>query len=155
MEKNGKLVDTGCRSLVLTKLFRIMKLYLLLTILTITNVLANESYSQITRLSLDFKDAPVKEVLLDIESNSEFYFLYSNKLIDVDRRVDIQMSNKKIEDILNELFKGEGVTYAVSDRQIILSPEGMSLKNPADASQQKVITGNVVSEDGEPLDCSY
>ncbi|MFV0266388.1 MAG: SusC/RagA family TonB-linked outer membrane protein, partial [Draconibacterium sp.] len=128
-----------------------MKLSLLLTILTITNVLALESYSQITRLSLDFKDAPVKEVLLDIESNSEFYFLYSNKLIDVDRKVDIQMNNRRIEDILNELFKGEGVTYAVSDRQIILSPEEMSLSNPANAFQQRVITGNVTFEDGEPL----
>ncbi len=152
MEKNGKLVDMGSLCLVLTKLFRIMKLSSFLIILTITNVMAIESYSQITRLSIDVRDVPVKDVLLDIENSSEFYFIYSNKLIDVDRKVDIKMTNKKVEEILDELFKGENVVYAISDRQIILSPKGMTLKGSGDIFQQiRKVSGTVKSEDGEPL----
>ncbi len=152
MEKNGKMVDSDGFHPQLTKLIRIMKLTLFLLFFTVAQVLAVSSYSQVTKLSLNLKNTTVKDVLLEIEENSEFYFLYSNKLIDVERRVDVKIDNKRVENILDEIFEGEPVVYSINDRQIILSPEDMVVNNAAGISQQsKKLSGTVKSEDGEPL----
>ncbi len=152
MKKKQELVDTGSYSPVLTKFIRIMKLTTLLLFIAIGQVFAVKSYSQTTRLSLDLQDETVKNILLEIEDNSEFYFVYSNKLIDVERKVSIKMTDKKIDEILNEVFEGENVQYFVADRQIIISPQGMGLNNSIATNQQsKKVFGTVKSEDGESL----
>jgi len=152
MEKKRKMVDMGILCPVLTKWCKIMRLTTFLIFLSMAQVFAVSSYSQATRLSLDLKNVAVKNVLLEIENNSEFYFIYSNKLIDVDRRVSVKMDNKKVEEILDHIFQDEHVNYSISDRQIILSPEGLSVGKSGDIFQQaKKITGKVTSEDGGPL----
>ena len=152
MEKNEKIVGSGGFHPQLTQLIRIMKLTTFLIFFTIYQILAVNTYSQATHLSLNLKNAAVKDVLLEIENNSEFYFLYSNKLIDAERKVNVSVDNKRVENILDEIFEGEHVVYAVNDRQIILSPEGMVIGKTGDNAQQtKKITGTVQSEDGEPL----
>ena len=136
MEKNEKMVGSAGFHPTLTQLIRIMKLTLFLLFFTISQIFAVSTYSQATRLSLDLKNAAVKDVLLEIENNSEFYFLYSNKLIDAERKVNVNVKNKRVDNILDEIFEGENVVYAINDRQIILSPEGMEINNPAVGSQQ-------------------
>ncbi|NCB09550.1 MAG: SusC/RagA family TonB-linked outer membrane protein, partial [Bacteroidia bacterium] len=129
-----------------------MRLTAFLIFLSMAQVFAVSSYSQATRLSLDLKNVAVKNVLLEIENNSEFYFIYSNKLIDVDRKVSVKMDNKKVEEILDHIFQDEHVNYSISDRQIILSPEGLSVGRSGDIFQQaKKVTGKVTSENGESL----
>lgn len=152
MEKNEKQVDTGKIYPWLTKFLRIMRLTAFLIVFTAVQVLASGTYAQVTRLSLDLKNTTVKNVLLEIENNSEYFFIYSNKLIDVDRRVDVKVENSRVENVLDQVFKGEKVVYSINDRQIILSPEGMVLGKSGDIFQQgKRITGLVTGDDGEPL----
>lgn len=152
MKKKFRMVDSGGFRQGLTKIIRIMKITAFLLFFAIAQVLAVDSYSQTTRLSLDMQNETVKNVLLKIEDNSEFYFVYSNKLIDVNRKVNIKMNNKKVDEVLNQVFEGEDVVYAVMDRQIILSPEGMALDKSGGYFQQvKKITGTVKTETDESL----
>lgn len=69
----------------LQKVFRIMKLTVFLLLLSVISVFASKSYSQTKVLNLDMKNSTVKEVLRNIEKQSEFVFMYSEKLIDVNR----------------------------------------------------------------------
>ncbi len=136
----------------LTKLIRIMKLTAFWFFFAVIQVFAVDSYSQVTRLSLEMKNATLKDVLYEIEESSEFYFIYSNKLIDVERKVDVKVNNEKIEQVLNHIFKGENVKYTINDRQIILRPEGMQLLSSGDIFRQaQTVTGTVKSETGETL----
>ncbi|MCF6331709.1 MAG: TonB-dependent receptor [Draconibacterium sp.] len=152
MKKKQETVDPGGFQPVLTKLIRVMKLTTFLLFIAVAQVFAVKSYSQATRLSLDLQNETVKNVLLEIEDNSEFYFVYSNKLIDADRKVSIKMTNKKVDEILNQVFEGEDVVYAVMDRQIILSPKGMRIDDSGKITQQnKKITGTIIDESGQPL----
>ncbi len=152
MEKNREMVGSGVLYPGLTKLIRIMKLTSFLIFFAIAQVFAIDSYSQVTRLSLEMNGATVKDVLLEIEESSEFYFLYSNKLINVERKIDVNIDNKKIEEVLDEVFLGEGVKYFINDRQIILSPEDLQLSDSGNFFQQtRKITGTVKSETGETL----
>jgi TonB-linked SusC/RagA family outer membrane protein len=115
-----------------------------------TCFLTINSYSQSSRVSLDLKNVTVKEVLDEIEKTSEFYFLYSSRLIDVDHKVNIHAENKPVKDILDKLFSGTDVDYVVIDQQIILSPKDY-LAEAKTKLQTNTITGTVTNEKGEPL----
>ncbi len=134
----------------LIKLFKVMKLTVFLLLVSMTGVLANKSYSQSKMFNLKMREATVKEVLNSIEKQSEFYFLYSDNLIDVERKVNIDIEQQKIGQVLNLLFDGTDVDYSIRDRIIVLTDPKL-LNGELQLSQQKSVSGNVTDESGLPL----
>ena len=113
---------------------------------------AETSYSQSARISIEMNNVTVEEVLNEIESKSEFYFLYNNKLINVDRRVSVDVDAENIESVLQTLFKGTDVVYRIADKQIVLSQKDMIQNTEVDGIQQsKVIIGTIVDASGTPI----
>jgi TonB-dependent starch-binding outer membrane protein SusC len=131
------------------KLLLTMKITAVLLFCSMLNVLASSTYSQVTKISLDLSNSTIEQVLDQIEAQSEFYFLYNQKLVDVTRKVDIVADNKPIKDILDNLFNGKDVEYLVMDRQIILSNKDEAGKMME--LQQAKVTGTVVNDRNEPL----
>lgn len=126
-----------------------MKLTLFLSMFTIIQLCATESYSQLTKLTLKLEDVKLSDALKQIESKSEFFFLYSPKLIDVERKVNIEADKESIKDILSNIFDDK-VKFVAYDRQIILTPG--DLTSPSKSMQQQKITGTVTdAKTGEPL----
>lgn len=128
-----------------------MRLTVFLLLVSAVSVFANKSYSQSKTLNLNMREASVKEVLNTIEEQSEFYFLYSENLIDVERKVDVTIENKKIEQTLNILFKDTDVDYSVRDRIIVLTTPELQDQASVAVQQQKSIKGKVTDTSGEPL----
>lgn len=129
------------------KTFRIMRVSLFLILISALQVIAGASYSQSTRLSLNMKNSTVKEVLGQIEDQSEFYFLYNNQLIDVERKVSLEVQNEKVDAILSRLFSDGSVNVLIRDRHIILTPtDGVSPQQ-----QQKIVSGKVTDSSGSGL----
>ena len=122
-----------------------MKLTLCVIMISVLGAMASESYSQTTRLSLDLKNAKVKDALEAIENQSEFFFLYSEKLINVDRAVNIEVHGSAIDKILDKIFEGTNVNYTVKGRQIVLAIPDTNIIHEASLlnQQQKKITGKV------------
>ncbi len=133
-----------------SKIIRIMRNSLILLFLTTFQLLADNSYSQNTKLTLNLNDVSVEGVLNEIESQSEFYFLFNYKLVDVERHVDIQVENEPISNVLASLFEDQNIDYVVIDRQIILSP-GEYLTRVKTKLQPRIITGTVTDDMGDPL----
>lgn len=125
----------------------IMKLTIGLFLLMGIQVMALGSYAQNTRVSLKMENAFVKEVLHEIEKNSEFSFVYNNRLIDVEKEVNINAENEEILDILDKLFDEGNVSYTLMGKQIILSPSAM-----AEVQQtSRTLKGTVTDNQGLPL----
>ena len=102
----------------------------LLSMLTVFQLLATETYSQMTKLTFNFENVRIADVLSEIENQSDFYFLYSPKLIDVERKVNIMANEEPIKEILSEILSDD-IKFIVSDRQIILTQtEILSLPKP-------------------------
>ncbi len=133
-----------------SKVLRVMRLTLLLILLSFFQVIAENTYSQNTKLSISLTDAKIKDVLNEIESNSDFYFLYNSKLVDVDKKVSVSVNNQKVEEILDVVFRGQNVGYKVIDRQIIIQPKDVET-SPSVFQQSKAVKGKVTGEDGEPI----
>ncbi len=127
-----------------------MKCTLLILILSISTAWSIGTYSQSARISINMTDATIKDILSEIEQNSEFYFLYSDKLINVEKKVSISSRNKPVSEILASLFEGDGVQYMVYNRQIILTPSSLS-GSANEVQQQNTVTGKVTGDDGNPL----
>ncbi len=131
-----------------------MRITAFLLLFSVIQVMGESSYSQNTRLSLNLKDVSIENVLDEIENQSEFFFLFNQKLVNVDRKVDINAKNKQIKDILADLFTGEDVNCLVMDRQILLSPKYITetVNVTRDRQPQEiVVTGKVTDEDGNSL----
>lgn len=147
------------------QVFRIMKLTALFISLSILQVWASGSYAQSARLSLDLENVSVKTVLVEIENQSEFFFLYSPKIVDVERKVEMKVDREKIFAVLDRLFAGTGTKYVVKGRQIVLSSDQMinSFAEPSPGRGSRVepgtsmaagllqVSGTVTDEEGEAL----
>lgn len=131
------------------KLLLKMKLTIFALLIGIFQGFAVGTYAQMTRLNLNVKNSTIKNVLNQIEEQSEFFFLYNSKLVDVERQVNIEVKNKKINEVLNELFEGTNTLYKIVDRQIVLTSAEMD--NITETQQQKVVSGKVTDSSGAPL----
>jgi TonB-linked SusC/RagA family outer membrane protein len=152
MEKMFRLMRRCKKNAHLRKIWMTMKLTIVLFFIAISQLMATETYSQNTRISLYLKDAAVKEVLNKIEESSEFVFLYNSKLVDVDRTVSAEFNNQKISEILNKLFQETEVVYTVVDRQIVLTNKtDLTSFIQASEQQQKSVSGKVTDSSGAPL----
>ena len=131
----------------LLKVFLTMKLIVFIICFSSLSTLATGVYSQNARISLDIKNCSIKEVLKEIENSTEFYFLYNNELIDVERKVDIRVEEESIRNVIDVLFSGQHTDYSIAGRQIVIFPED----SPVVVTQQTTIRGKVTDVKGEPL----
>lgn len=109
---------------------------------------ANDSYAQRTMISVKAQNLTVKEVLSQIEAQSDFSFFYNDHHIDVDRRVSVVTEQSNIFTLLNEVFKNTNVKYAVRNKKIILSTQ---IADAPAVKQTVQIKGKVTDMFGDPV----
>jgi TonB-linked SusC/RagA family outer membrane protein len=132
----------------------IMRLTLLLTISMVVNLYAS-TYSQNTKLSLNYNDIQLKQLFERISEQSEFRFIYNNNLVNDDVHVSVRAKDEKIDDILEDILHEAGLGYRIVDKHIIVFPEKsknalLSDSNGAEM-QQAAVSGKVTDELGNPL----
>ncbi len=120
-----------------------MKLAIFLVVFTVLQSLAGTVLSQTSALTLNVKQTKVEEILLQIENQSNYVFLYNKDLIDVEKTATINVKSASVDEVLELLFEGSNVNYKLVGRQIVLSPSY--------SIQQKKVTGKVTDSTGEPL----
>lgn len=126
------------------KIFTIMKISFLITLLTTLQVTASV-YSQNAKLTIDIQNMSLSDAIKSIEEQSAFRFFYSDNYRELDEKVSISVSDKNINEVLADLFKEKGLTYKILENNIIVIA-------PAIAFQQNKITGLVTdAQTGEPL----
>ena len=137
-----------------SRFIRIMKLTTFLLLVAFVSVQASV-YSQNSELNLTVQNTTIKDVLREIEDQSEFFFMYNDQKIDVNKKVSLDLHQKNIEEVLNLLFTGTEVNYTIKDRQIVLYKKGdnQSLSSSVLKPQQsfRSVSGTVTDESGEPL----
>ena len=131
------------------KFWRIMKLTVLISLCFIITAVAS-SYSQSTRLSIKLTDATVKQILNQVETESEFVFLYNLNELDENRKVNVNLEDATITQVLDEILKGQNLKYDIYDRQIIIRSKNPESRSPASV-QQKAVSGKVTNASGEPV----
>ncbi|SIQ31202.1 SusC/RagA family TonB-linked outer membrane protein [Maribacter ulvicola] len=135
------------------------KLSVLILLISLCNIYAN-TYNQNTFISLDFDNVTLKEVLNEIETTTEFRFMYESDKLDLQRKVTIHVIKSRIDQVLEILFNDTNIDYHTLNRQIILTNKNSEAKtskytpnvmvsNVKEVQQQ--VTGIVKDSDGRPL----
>jgi len=133
------------------KLLLIMRLSVLLILIAVFSSAASV-YSQETKLTLKMENAKIAEVFDAIEEQSEFIFFYNRDYFDDNRIVSVDFKDKKIDEVLKELFKGQSVEYEVFDRNIVIKvPSTYEDFARKVFQQQRTVSGTVTDAGGEPL----
>jgi len=129
------------------KLFLVMKLTLFLIVLSVFTTTA-KSYSQ--NLGLKYNNTSILQIFNDIEEKSEYTFVYSNDDLDVEKKVDLAVTDASIQEILDIILEDTGMSYEILNNLIILKKGGEgTLKK--DDQDKKYTTGKVTDTSGLPL----
>lgn len=132
-----------------------MKLTILLIVVSFLKIEAN-TYSQNTNVSLNMKDVSVETVLHEIESLSDFKFMFMREDIDLKRRISIKVSEKPINEVLDIIFLNENLEFEVLHKQIILKKKKSKLpfkENTKlnESMLQEPIKGKIIDKKGGTL----
>lgn len=139
-----------------------MRLTILLIILSLFRINAN-TYSQNTKISLDVKGFTIEKVFDLIQKKTEFKVFFKGSEVNTQRKVSLKVANKRVEYILDRIFKNTNVSYKIVDKQIVLikkpidsnytipikkQPQSAALVKPQQGIE---ITGQVVDKNGLPI----
>jgi len=120
-----------------------MKLTFLLILVATMQVSARVNGQE--RVSLNLRQVEISKALNSIEKQGVYRFLYNSRLNTIHKRINIDVKELGIRDVLQNMFTGTDLTFKVLENNLIVvvssSPEAQDIK----------ITGKITGETGEPL----
>ena len=133
------------------KALLIMKLWAFFNLMCILSAGAvNIAFSQDSRVSLDYKNAKLTEVLKSMQKQSEYHFLYSNELLNKLAPVSISADNEPLSQVLARCLSNTGLDFELTNDKVILIKEKLIVK-AAELPPPITISGKVSTTKGEPL----
>ncbi|MBK5721206.1 TonB-dependent receptor [Dysgonomonas sp. Marseille-P4677] len=98
-------------------------------------------------ISVKKSSTSIRSILSEIEKSTSYHFLYNEKLINTDQIVSIDVKDKPVSDVLDNIFEKSNIKYSIVEDQIILSAtETKEVKQDG-----RSIKGLVKDESGLPL----
>lgn len=110
---------------------------------------ASEGYAQMQKITLHEKETKLSLIMEKIEVQTGLNFFFSEKEINTSKVVSIQVTNSSLSVALNKLFELTGISWAISNKQILLFNKSLT---PAPLTESdKSLEGIVVDQQGEPM----
>ena len=134
------------------KIYRVMKLTAFLLTFAFLQVTARTSGQTV---SLNVKNAPFKNVLLEIQKQTGLNILIDEVLLEKVGKVTLNRPDMTVQQVLDICFKNKPVTYTIADGRIAMKPiSTLAIQSPVSASEflpPPPITGTITDDKGKPL----
>jgi len=121
-----------------------MKLAVIIILLSSTQVMALDGYSQ-QRINLEIKNSPIFRVIEQIASEYDYRFLYEMDLKRDSSKVDIKARNATIDYVMQKLLENSSYTYKKINKGLVV------IISDPNSSPAITITGIVTNSSGSPL----
>ena len=95
-----------------------------------------------SRINGNYSNIPLKEILEDIEQQTEIHFSYSPKKIPVDEKITLLVSDLPLHEVLDLISGKIPVKYEVIDDYIVLKKGPVRVKEPENLTEEKKVTIN-------------
>jgi len=109
-------------------------------------------------ITIKAEKTTLAEVINQVQDQTKIRFVYSANLINVDRVITYKVNNKKVAHFLLELETKYSIGYRIVNDQVVLyalqkglSPDGTAIYIEQENLVEKVLTGLVTDENGQPL----
>ena len=145
---NKKLIKVS-NALSLTEfkhIFRVMKLTSLFGVLCVSSAFAINVNSQSLRVNIHANQKQAKEVIKQIEEQTDYLFVYNHDKVNLNNTVTIQANNETVAEVLNQMFAGTDIIYAMQGNNILLMQKDAVVQQSG-----KVVTGTIVDPSGMPV----
>ena len=129
---------------------RVMKITTFALLASAFSIYATEASSQSVKVSIKADRLSTKEVITEIEKQTDYLFVYNKNEVNVARIVSLNVDNKPVSEVLNQIFANTGISYKLVGKNISLV---VGENNQSEENQQKVktITGVVLDQSGLPV----
>ena len=124
------------------KIIKLCFLFFVFNLLTFT-----EANAQTGKVSINLKNASVKELFSAIESQTSYRFSYRKAEVDNKKRITVSVKNGELKDLLVRELTKLHLSYIVQDNKIIVTP----VTAPRPSNQSNKISGKVVDANSEPI----
>ena len=145
MKKNLLLLFNCVNYIELKHIIRIMKITTVLTLIAVFQLSATTLHSQNAKVSISRNNLPLKEFIQEIEKQTDYLFMYSEKEINLQEEVHVNAKNKPVSTVLEEVFGNSKIAYNFNEGYISLRTKYASVQQ-----KQKKITG-IVSDNLGPV----
>ncbi len=104
----------------LTKTLLVMKL----TVFYLTVALMNVSAAALSQnVDLSVKNVPLKQVFTILQEKTGFSFLYGDQTLKQAQPVTIDVKDRPLTEVLDEILKAQRLSYVIRSKTIIVSPD--------------------------------
>lgn len=97
-------------------------------------------------ITISKENTTVRVVLDAIEKTTSYRFFYNNLVVDPQKQVSINVKDKPLNAVLDELFTGMDISYSIMNDQVVLSPKAGN--TAASAKTSKITISGLVIEAG-------
>lgn len=148
MKKNGSCLIPRLLLILIEKIPNAMKLTFLFLVISLLTFTAEASAQ---RVSMSLNNVKVEKVLSVITKQTGLSVAYSKQIVNLDRKVSIQVEDADVASVLEKLVANTNLNYEIKNNKIYLFEKQTVTAPPAVAQQKKQITGTIVDQNGEPI----
>lgn len=148
MRKNSLMGQFYPKSLLFKQILRTMKLSIFLLLFVTFQAYSHTSYSQSAKVSIPHSMLKVSDILAQIESQTDYLFVYNKNNVDVHRTVNINAKSQAVSDILDEVFDGTNISYVMEGKNIVLTKHN---EKAPEQDKNIIVKGTVTDKTGDPI----
>lgn len=126
------------------KTLLLMKLSFILVLLGTVASWAN-GYGQGARVSISKHGSTLEQLFLEIEQKTPYRFVYSASLLQGQERVDVDVANTPVAEVLAQVLKPAGLVYDFRNNYLIV------VRKDEAQPTIRLVRGRVRNEDGQPM----
>ncbi len=146
--------STSAKKLLSNQIKLSMKLTTILMLVAILQISA-KGISQ--KVSISVKNATFEEVFEQLQQKTGYHFIFNSVMLANAKKIDLQVTDKTIDEILNLCFQDQPFTYLIRDKVIIVKEkpavvEKALKESPPDIMPPQKLHGVVKDEENRPID---
>lgn len=123
----------------------------LLLVLTLVSVVCATRLSAQTAVSIRATERPIAEIMDKIEQTSNYVFVFDEAVRErLQQQATVDATNQPIDEVMERLLKGTGLSYKVSQRQVMIFFQ-KQLPQQSEHGRTVTIVGKVTDRQGDPL----
>lgn len=141
MRKNVFLEHLG--KLLPGRILLTMKLTTLFVLILTMQVAAGGFAQQ--KINLKETDVSIKNLLKQIEKQTEYRFVYSSNALPADKKLSVTIYDALLDEAMKSVLKETGLTYALKENNLVV------IHSSKEEYKDKIVRGRVLDDQGLPM----
>ncbi len=102
-------------------------------------------YAQNSRVNISAQNTSLKDVVSQIEKQTNYLFVYNPQEIDLTQKITLNLVDKSVNEVLTTVFNKTNISYHIEGNNIML------MERSNTGPDKKKVTGVIIDENGDPL----